>query len=110
MIIDIFIVKRQRASSSLSSSFHDLGQSLDSRAPKPWLGVCPRGEPIAAFGVDIHQDARAAVCARLGFDYCHVEFMQVEDEVYAPERELVFGSQPFGWIRLFQVAWLRDMS
>ena len=61
---------------------------------------------MAAFGVDFRR-ARAAVCARLGFDYCHVEFKEVEEEVYTPERELVFGSLPFGWMRLFQVAWLQ---
>ena len=107
MILDIFIVNRiNRSSSSSSISYIELGQYLDRRAPRPWLGVCPRGEPIAAFGVDFRR-APAAVCARLGFDYCHLEFKEFEEELYTPERELGFGSLPFDWMRLFLVAWGR---
>ena len=107
MIVDIFIVTRSPTYTMSRMSFMELGQTLDRRAPMPWLGVCPLGEPMAAFGVDFHR-APAAVCARLGFDYCHVEFREVAaEEVYLPERELVFGSLPHSWMRLFHVAWWR---
>ena len=85
-------------------SFIELGQYLDTRAPKPWLGVCPRGISIAAFGVDVHRMPEY-ICTRLGFDYNHIEYITVDEESYVPDRRLDFGPMPYSWMRLFLVAW-----
>jgi len=99
--IDIFIVKRLPMT---TMSFIELGQYLDTRAPKPWLGVCPRGISIAAFGVDVHRMPEY-ICTRLGFDYNHIEYITVDEESYVPDRRLDFGPMPYSWMRLFLVAW-----
>jgi hypothetical protein len=101
MIVDVFIVKHI---SSSSVSFCELGQRIDRRAPLPWVGVCPKGDLMAAIAVDFHREP-AAVCERLGFSYRHVEYIDANEEHYTPNHVLGFGTPPFGWIKLFHAAW-----
>lgn len=98
---DVFIVKQLPTT---TMTFIELGQHLDTRAPMPWLGFCPQGEVMAAFGVDVHR-LPEEVCMRLGFNYYHVEYITVEEETYVARNRIDFGSEPYGWMRLFLVAW-----
>lgn len=107
MIADVFIVRRTDFARPIV--FSELGQLMDICAPMPWLGVCPNGETIAAFAVDFHQSP-AIVCARLGFTYCHVEFVDVEAENYRPDYVIGFGDSQFSWVKLFHSAWSREAS
>ena len=106
VIADIFFVKSP-SSSNPPTSINELRQRMDRRAPAPWLGVCPRGEPVAIFAVDFRQSP-AAMCARLGFDYTHAGFVDVRAEIYRQDYEMRFDSDPLLWVKIFMAAWIRQ--
>ena len=108
VVVDIFVVRWAGAASSLPPhSIEDLRLQMDEMAPAPWRGVCPKGDPVIIFGVNPARSP-SAVCARMGFEYVHVCFVEVEDDTYSPLNELVF--RRFGWVRVLLMVWTLEMA
>lgn len=101
VITDIFLAKLTADS---AISIDELHIQLDRHAPAPWIGVCPRGEPVAIFAIDFRQSP-AAVCARLGIEYCHAGFWDISAELYRQDHAMRFESESFKWVKLFMKAW-----
>jgi len=99
MIVDVFIVRRVVGS---VQSIEILHRQMDSNAPSPRVVYFPDGEVGFVFAIDFHR-APAGVCTRLGYEYMHVGFVEIDSCKYTPTYALDLRS--YSWIRVFLMQW-----
>ena len=101
MIVDVFVAIL--ASDVIDPSLiNALQMSLDANTPSPRLLFDPSGKPAFVFTVDFHR-CPSVVCARFGFEYLHICFMEISPSDYIPINELNLLSN--SWIRMFFILW-----
>ncbi len=83
-------------------SIEALLQRLDKDTPHPRPLMCPAGELMFVFVVDFHRRPRA-VCTQMGFEYAHLEFVDVLSDSYTAVNETSFAGNY--WARVFLILW-----
>ena len=104
IVVDVFWVLRSRGR-SLDMPIEGLRQQLDEHAPLPTIIFSPKGEQMFVFAIDFHRFPES-VCLRLGFEYVHVGYMEIRDDMYSSLNEVTF--QGDRWIGMFLMRWAHE--